>query len=132
MTGLNIQEPWASLLLSGEKTVETRQYPLPKKYEKKPMVIVATGEGRAKMIGLISFEYSFKYADEFHWKENAHAHKVKEGDLKYGWKIGKHGWAVDKITKFSKPIPAPSNKGIIYTTNILDKAGLDFLTLMGM
>ena len=42
MTGLNVQAPWTGLLISGEKSVETRSYPLPKKYVGEKLALVET------------------------------------------------------------------------------------------
>ena len=125
MTGINIQSPWCDWLLTGEKTVETRQYPLPKKYENKSLVAIRTNNGPAKIVGLIKFSFSFKYNNKNHWVEDYSRHLVEESDSNYGWKEGKWGWEVSDVIPFEMQILAPPNKGIIYTKDIFEKLGLD-------
>ena len=42
LSGLNIQQPWSSLLIDGYKSVETRSYPLPQKYEGVELALIST------------------------------------------------------------------------------------------
>lgn len=132
MTGLNIQAPWARMILSEEKTVETRQYPLPRNYENKPLAVVETNNGPAMIIGLVQFSSSFKYNSILHWIEDFPRHLVEETNNTYGWKEGKHGWVVNKVIPFNLPILAPTNKGIRYTKDIFEKIGLDDSYIMDL
>ena len=123
MTGINIQSPWSSLLINGDKCVETRSYPLPKKYEGEELALIST-PGKytdipAKIIGTITFTHSFKYPSKETWKEDCIRHLVAHNDEKFGWSENKekYGWVVSNVTKFDEPIPAPKNKGIIFTLN---------------
>ena len=52
--GLEMKEPWASLVLDGEKTVETRTYDLPEQLVGRPIVLLATAadSGSAGASGL--------------------------------------------------------------------------------
>lgn len=121
MTGINIQNPWSLLLISGIKSVETRHYPLPKKYEGVELALIETpgkrGNFKSRIIGTITFSHSFKYPDEQTWKEDYNRHKVEEEDKNYGWNNdkSKYGWVVSNINKFDTYISPPLKRGIIFT-----------------
>lgn len=126
MTGINIQSPWATLLINGEKCVETRSYALPSKYEGEELALIETpGKSRnfkARIIGIITFSHSFKYANKEVWLEDYCRHLVKDSDNNYGWKSEKpkYGWVVSDIKKFEEYQQAPTNKGIIFTNNCFE------------
>lgn len=121
MTGINIQVPWSNLLITGVKSVETRSYPLPKKYEGVELALVETpgkkGSFKSRIIGTITFSHSFQYQDKRFWEDDYNRHKVEENNQDYGWKANKskYGWVVSNIKKFNEPVDAPIKKGIIFT-----------------
>ena len=121
MTGLNIQSPWSSLLIDGEKSVETRSYPLPEKYEGVELALIETpgkrGLFKSRIIGTITFSHSFLYATKQEWLDDYNRHKVPDSDESYGWNPlrSKYGWVVCDVKKFDEPTPAPKKKGIIFT-----------------
>jgi hypothetical protein len=123
VTGLNIQVPWSTLLINGEKSVETRSYPLPKKYEGVELALIETpgkyGRFKSRIIGTITFSHSFQYPDKQSWIDDYNRHKVQELDEFYSWNPNKpkHGWVVTNIRKFAEPIVAPTQKGIVFTKN---------------
>lgn len=123
MTGINIQFPWSSLLINGDKCVETRSYPLPVKYEGEELALIETpgkyGNFKARIIGTITFSHSFKYPNKKSWKDDYNRHKVEEFDVFFSWKDNKpkYGWVVSNTKKFEKHILAPSKRGIIFTSN---------------
>jgi hypothetical protein len=123
MTGINIQSPWSSLLINAEKCVETRSYPLPKKYEGEELALIETpgknGGFKARIIGTITFSHSFQYPDKQTWIDDYNRHRVDTTDQNYGWyeNKDKYGWVVSSVTKFDETQPAPENKGIIFTLN---------------
>jgi len=123
MTGLNIQSPWSSLLINGEKSVETRSYVLPERYEGVELALIETpgkyGQFKSRIIGTITFSHSFKYPDKQSWIDDYNRHKVKELDKFYSWNPAKPkcGWVVSDIVKFHEPVNAPQRKGIIFTKN---------------
>ena len=123
MTGLNIQIPWSTLLIDALKSVETRSYPLPKKYEGVELALIETpgkyGGFKSRIIGTITFSHSFQYPDKQSWIGDYNRHKVEELDEFYSWKPNKskYGWVVSNIKKFDQPIPAPVKKGIVFTKN---------------
>lgn len=123
MTGLNVQTPWSTLLINGQKSVETRSYPLPKRYEGVPLSLIETpgksAKFKSRIIGQITFSHSFQYPDENAWKDDYARHRVEENDPMYGWKSNKkkYGWVVSNVIKFDEPIVVNKRKGIIFTKN---------------
>jgi hypothetical protein len=134
MTGLNIQTPWSFLLINGDKSVETRSYPLPKKYEGVEMALIETpgkyGRFKARIIGTITFSHSFQYPDKQAWIDDYNRHKVEELDEFCYWNPNKpkYGWVVCNIKKFDSPIPAPKKRGIVFAKNC--KVSVDSTTIV--
>ena len=124
MTGINIQTPWSNMLINGVKTIETRSYPLPKKYEGIELVLVETQGNKSnfisRAIGTIVFSCSIEYSDQKSWQNDYFKHKVSGNDKNFGWKPDKkkYGWIVIKVKKFEKPIDITQRKGIIFTTGL--------------
>ena len=122
MIGINIQSPFAELLINSDKCVETRTYPLPLKYEGEELSLIETpgriGRFKARIIGIITFSHSFKYGNLQEWISDYNRHRVEQ-DSNFGWNEDKdkYGWVVSQICKFEKPFPAPENKGIVFTNN---------------
>jgi len=120
MTGLNIQTPWSTLLMSGSKTVETRSYHLPLKYIGVPLALIETpgktGHFKSRIIGLIIFNESFRYKSKEHWIYDYDRHMVDENDI-YGWNQykDKYGWVVSSVERFDNTIDPPKRRGIIFT-----------------
>lgn len=120
MTGLNIQTPWSALLMSGSKTVETRSYHLPSKYVGVPLALIETpgktGRFKSRIIGLITFNESFRYKSKEHWTYDYDRHMVDENNI-YGWNEykDKYGWIVSSVERFNNPIHPPKRRGIIFT-----------------
>ena len=122
MIGINIQSPFAELLINSDKCVETRTYPLPLKYEGEELALIETpgkiGRFKARIIGTITFSHSFKYDNLQEWISDYNRHRVEQ-ESNFGWNEDKdkYGWVVSQIYKFEKPFPAPENKGIVFTNN---------------
>lgn len=125
MTGLNVQIPWSRLLIDGDKSVETRSYPLPKKYEGVELALIETpgkyGRFKSRIIGTITFSHSFQYPDKNAWIDDYNRHKVEEGDEFFHWDDNKpkYGWVVSKITKFDNFFDPPTRRGIVFTKGCL-------------
>jgi hypothetical protein len=118
--GLNVRSPWSTLLINGLKTVETRSYHLPLKYVGVPLALIETpgktGKFKSRIIGLITFNESFKYKSKDHWTDDYYRHMVDENDI-YGWDThkDKYGWIVSSLERFDDPIDPPKRRGIIFT-----------------
>ncbi len=122
--GLNVQIPWSTLLINGCKSVETRSYPLPEKYEGVELYLVETpgkyGRFKARAIGTITFSHSFKYPDKQSWIDDYNRHKVEEGDEFCDWNENKlkYGWVVCSVNKFEHSVDISGRRGIIFTTDL--------------
>ena len=135
--GLEMQSPWAGLLLSGAKKIETRAYNLPKELLGKKLEILESSSGETgvstlgdvvilsdeqehnrendntvKLVGWVTFKRVIQYQKKtaFDADEEEHLVERKSG---YGWKEGKtkvlYGWVVgDKGTyDISSPVNPP-------------------------
>jgi len=124
MNGLNIQIPWSTLLINGTKSVETRSYRLPKKYEGVPLKLIETSGGRgrfkSRIIGEITFSHCFKYVTKKQWISDYNRHKVNEDEENFGWNllVPKYGWVVSNIVKYEHPIEVKKKKGIVFTVDV--------------
>lgn len=123
-TGINIQWPISRSILDGTKTIETRHYPLPKKYENVELLIIETpgknGAFKARIVGVITFSESIQYESESKFYKDQRFHLV-DRNSPWAWKSGKikWGWKIKMAKPFSKPVDAPKAKGIRFTNNIL-------------
>jgi hypothetical protein len=122
-TGVNIQYPISQDIVSGKKKIETRFYPLPEKYIGVPMAIIetpgATGNFKAKIIGIVTFGKPFKYENEKVFYADIKKHLVTS-NTPWAWVKGKQkwGWPIAKVESLTKPISAPRKKGIKFTLGI--------------
>lgn len=121
-TGINIQYPISELILSGEKTVETRTYPLPEKYLNTEMLLVETpgpiGEFKARIRAILIFEKCFKYRNKADFYSDKVRHLV-EPSSPWAWKEKeKWGWEFRIKKILGKPQPVIKKRGIVYTTKL--------------
>jgi hypothetical protein len=124
LDGINIQYPWSQKLLNGEKTIETRSYPLPEKYRNVPLAIIETpgpfgkhqGIAKARIIGTIVFSNCFKYESFEAWQNDQERHLVSTNDKNYAFNCTKEkwGWEVESVRPASVFSQPPSTRGIIY------------------
>lgn len=114
--GLFVKEPWASLLLSGEKVWEIRssatQY-------RGPLLIIKSGTGMA--YGLITLSDCLEVpVKEFPLHRDKH--KVVD-EISYK---KPHAWVMQDPLIFDKPVPIERKKGCVIFIN-LDDPKLDAL-----
>ena len=106
LRGINIQRPWARLILDGLKTVEARKYDLTAYLNEDLWIIETPGKGRrgesyigvngkltkhghsptsvARIIGIVRFGSSFQYTDLAHWRADQESHRIPEGSC-FDW-----------------------------------------------
>jgi hypothetical protein len=124
MIGLNIQSPWSTLLINGQKTVETRSYRLPQRLEGVELALIETpgksAKFKSRIIGTITFSHSFQYQNKGHWAFDYERHCVHITN-EYAWKDDKpkFGWVVKSVKKFENPVDPPVKRGIIYAKDCL-------------
>jgi hypothetical protein len=104
-----VSEPWAALLLSGAKPVETRSYPLPAALLNRKLAViesssaeappaaaaaaaassvtdtVAAGAAGLSRTGTVTFTSCKRYTSEAEWAADEARHLVKS-DSSFGWK----------------------------------------------
>jgi hypothetical protein len=121
-TGINIQAPISRHIISGEKTIETRTYPLPEKYLNQEMLLIETpgssNDFKSRIIAIIKFTECFKYESKEKFYKDINKHLVSK-DSPWAWKDkAKYGWKVEIIKSFPLPKIVTSQKGIIYTKDL--------------
>jgi len=118
--GLEMQKPWAALLVSGEKKIETRAYELPVSLQGRRILILESQAGvcgvsslgdiidseknkienYVKILGWAVFDRVIEYKDKTSFERDEKLHLV-EADSGYGWKEGKtnvvYGWVVSDL-----------------------------------
>ena len=124
MVGLNVQSPWSTLLINGQKSVETRSYRLPQRLEGVELALIETpgksAKFKSRIIGTITFSSCVQYSSKEQWVSDNSRHKVDINDKLYGWKDNpKFGWVVQSVNKFENPVDPPAKRGIIYAKNCL-------------
>jgi hypothetical protein len=122
LPGINIQYPISQLIVNGSKIIETRTYPLPTKYLGKDLFLFETpgpdGHFRARVIAIIRFSNSFKYASKKKFYEDSKRHLVNE-DSPWSWKEKpKWGWKVESVSPLKKPVEIAQRRGIVFTSSI--------------
>ncbi|NBX76673.1 MAG: hypothetical protein EBQ92_08970 [Proteobacteria bacterium] len=126
LPGLNIQAPWSQNILEGNKTIETRFYPLPKKYIGKEMFIIETpgkkGRFKARIVGTVVFGEPFEYDSEQSFYRDRRKHLVAAQSSDFTWESGKGktkwGWPILKVEAFNLDLPARLKRGIIFTQHV--------------
>ncbi|MDW8191230.1 MAG: hypothetical protein RMK80_09685 [Pseudobdellovibrionaceae bacterium] len=125
--GLNIQWPWSEKILCGEKTIETRHYPLPQHYLNQPLALIETpgpfGKKRgikASIRGIIFFNQCYLYKNFEHWRSEYDQHRVSPDDPQFAYHSGcvKYAWVIKKVITLNPPLPPPDRRGIVFTTNV--------------
>lgn len=124
MIGLNVRSPWSTLLINGQKTVETRSYALPQRLEGVELALIETpgksAKFKSRIIGTITFSSCVQYSSKEQWESDESRHKVDINDSLYGWKDKpKFGWVVKSVNKFENPVDPPIKRGIIYAKDCL-------------
>ena len=124
MVGLNVRSPWSTLLINGQKSVETRSYRLPQRLEGVELALIETpgksAKFKSRIIGTITFSSCVEYSSKEQWVSDESRHRVDINDKTYGWKDKpKFGWVVESVKKFENSVDPPAKRGIIYAKNCL-------------
>jgi hypothetical protein len=103
MHGLFVQRPFASSLVHGTKTIETRSYKLPRHLMGETVYIIETPRSgyrragdRGVIVGTVRFDGWKRYRNRDEWLADYPSHLVSDGDERYGWRHDrpKFGWTV--------------------------------------
>jgi hypothetical protein len=121
LPGINIQAPWARLLLDRTKQIETRTYALPAKYAGQNLWLIETpgklGNFKARVIGTIRFSECKEYTSKDEFYEDFDLHLISPDNKDYAWRpeVKKFGWIVDQVQKVEEFV-APCPRGIVYAS----------------
>jgi hypothetical protein len=145
LLGLEMKEPWASLVLKGEKTLETRTYALPKQLLGRPIVLLATASdsglagasglsddcpaGAATAVGLVTFGGVVRWESRVTWEGDFARHRVPPaggGAEAFGWlrdettgEAALCGWVVTEVIPMT-PRPSPPMRRVLRSVFALD------------
>lgn len=123
LPAINIQYPFGSLILSGEKTIETRTYKIPDSIRGKEILLIETGRPKkidaTRALGIIIFCESFKYVNIESFRKDFAKHKVAPNSV-WDWtnEKGKWGWPVQVVEVFNGPTLINGPRGIRFTKSL--------------
>lgn len=108
--GININDsnaPWSELILSKEKTIETRSTNSLKPYINKKVGIIRTGKGQALLVGFMRLGEPKIYntLKEFRMEEGLH--RVNAGNV-FDWVTPKFGYPIYDVQRIDTPMPITS------------------------
>lgn len=121
LPGINIQYPISRLILSGEKTVETRHYAISAAYQGRDLWLVETpgpeGKFKARVIAKICFGRCWKYESREAFYRDLSRHKVSP-DSPWAWRSRpKWAWEIESVAPVILPFYA-AKIGRVYTREI--------------
>lgn len=119
--GINIQWPISEMIISGEKTIETRKYPIPEKYIGQELALIETpgpkGKFKARIRAVIVFGKSFQYKTKKEFYAHTNRHCVTPDSIwKWTPEQRKFGWPIKAVKVFDEPLEAPKKKGIVFAS----------------
>ena len=122
--GFNVRNedgaPYADLIVSGEKTIETRPgKSLDTLIGKRMKVIRTTGVGsEARVVGEVTVGPRKFYATKQEFDADLDKHFVTD-DSRFAFpETGKYGYEMIDPVKYQKPYPLTVNKGVVSTRNV--------------
>ena len=122
-SGVNIQFPISQLILSREKVVETRTYPIPEKFVDTEVLLIETpgrnGRFKARAVAILIFGPSFQYDSEAAFYSDFKRHLVDRMSP-WKWNKGKpkFGWPIKSVSLLEKAVLVRQT-GIRYRSGIL-------------
>ena len=123
-TGINIQSPIPQRILSGDKVIETRTYPIPKKYLGETLLLIETpgtkGKFKSRIVGKIVFSRCFQYPSREAFYADVSRHSVTPNSP-WAWKSGKPkwGWEIASVAPIKSNHPIKKRLGIRYTNGLV-------------
>lgn len=113
--GININDStfdWTEAILSGRKTIETRNFPTLDPYIDKRVGIIRTGKGPAQLVGFVDIvaKKTYMTAESFRYDEDLHL--VSVGGVFDFKRNPKFGYILENPERLSVPVPVTS-KGIV-------------------
>lgn len=126
---LEVQSPFSGLILSGEKSIETRAYPLPNYLHGVGILLCESSSGEdcvscvgdnvteaqvgLSLVGEVFFSDSKEYHTNVEWDIDREKHQVPKYS-KYEWaptETGiRYGWRIERVIVYTPPLPVPQMK----------------------
>jgi hypothetical protein len=112
---LNINTPIDEWLLTGKKTVETREYDLhPQVLGQRVALIRCAGKGSKnrlpqRLVGIVEFGRTNRYPSKEEWVADFERHCVPVDNMQFGWVEGrpKWGWEVTSTKRLEEELRVP-------------------------
>lgn len=122
LLGIEVQFPWARMIMEGVKGIETRRYGFPENMLECPLLLLQTGTGLAGIssipdafdvskgkgklwaIGIVVFDECFQYTSREQWEKDIPLHCVTKDSLYAYNKDVMFGWRIKKFVGFASPI----------------------------
>ena len=123
MYGLKINEPYATLIARGIKTVETRRYRPPSYLYGRLIALIARAHEGTSIVGVARLEESVLYANAKAFRRDYENHCVPAGSV-YDYNIPsnsderKYGWVFTDAVAFREHVPAPKTGGRIWVKDV--------------
>ncbi len=118
---LEIQPPYGTLILTGQKPIETRRYALPDELLAREILLIEQttqgvegvsslsdriehNQSDVKAVGTVHFSESFRYATKEQWDNDQALHCVPAGS-QFDWTDGCElwGWRVSEVSRYEGP-----------------------------
>ena len=124
LPGLNVQEPWCTLIAEQKKSIETRTYPCPKSKINIPIALIATNrsEGQKAMVScVVKITNTFEYSNLQNFRADRIRHCIEQGSLfdmqenKVKW-----AWKMAVLARFNLQSILVPRKGIVWAKNVLE------------
>lgn len=123
--GININDsdaPWTEMILSGTKTIETRNSPFPDKWIGKRFGMVRTGKGPATVVGYFTLGKPVLYRSQEAFQRDFGRHRVQESNQYWNVNGVKYGYPVLNVTREPSPYRVTSQGRRARKIDRLDEA----------
>jgi hypothetical protein len=118
MHGLNIREPYATLIAMGIKKTETRSYTPPANLIGSRIALIATSKDESCIVGTAVLRGWMEYESMKMFANDYQNHRIPAGS-KYDWDGSqKFGWFMSEPFLLREHVPAPKSRGIVWAKKV--------------
>lgn len=107
------QKDWTALILSGQKTIETRNSPSLGSLVGQRVGLIQTGVGKAKLVGYVTISGAVTYDDEARFRSDEPLHHVPCDLTGYEWAGAKVGYVLTNPERIDPQTLPASCRGIV-------------------
>ena len=117
-----------NLIFAGDKTIDTRVYPLPQSMLNKTLLMIETpganGNFKARGVGEIVFGDCKKYQDSISFYGDSEYHQIyKDGNSPWRWDSNgnkpKYGWIIVSVNQFETKYSLNKRVGVKFTKDVI-------------